>query len=251
MYFFILFIIIWGDITSFFIGITSQSFNVIHNMRYGEIVVGDMNADGLWDVMLSGQSSQLNFNFFLYKQNASLKFFDVTNGVTFPGGLPTGVIAGQLIFVDINRDGRMDLFYVGSGAAGSGVSSLYIQSNVSSSSSSPVFYNGSSSAFPLGLPQASTSYADFGDYDNNNALDLLLIGGNIPFFLFSQNASQTTFANVASNSSFPTGLPAPNMSNSWTAWRDFDRDGKLDFVLIGNNSNYLFRQNATGVFYNV
>src|SRR3989338_4353945 len=202
--------------------------------------IGDFNGDGLSDFMVGGISLLFGTNFFLFKQNSSLQFYDITNTGTFPEGLPLGFKMGRPIFVDMNKDGVIDLFYSGD------VTIVYLQIGFSS-----VFMLGNSVCFPSGLPSASGSFSDVADADDDGYLDLLLVGSNIPFLLFHQNSSTGVYENVSNAFSFPGGLPASNMDRSNVRWRDFDNDDKLDFILVGYSLRYLFRQNITGVFYNV
>ena len=232
--------IIFNMINCFLFSITSQSLHPLQNLKFGGMGIGDFNGDGLSDFMVGGISLLFGTNFFLFKQNSSLQFYDITNTGTFPEGLPLGFKMGRPIFVDMNKDGVIDLFYSGD------VTIVYLQIGFGS-----VFMLGNSVCFPSGLPSASGSFSDVADADDAGYFGLLLVGSNIPFFLFHQNSSTGVYENVSNAFSFPGGLPASNMDRSNVRWRDFDNDDKLDFILVGYSLRYLFRQNLTGVFYNV
>src|SRR3989338_9921035 len=98
---------------SFFFDVSSQVMNPIKFLSFGGIDCGDMDGDGRLDVMVGGMSQSATANLLLYRQNRSLFFVDITNGVTFPGGAPVGFNAGRVLLADLNRDGSLDFFYTG------------------------------------------------------------------------------------------------------------------------------------------
>lgn len=56
-------------------------------------------------------------------------------------------------------------------------------------------------------------------------------------------------AQVGTFTNINAGLPP--LQNSVVAWGDYDRDGRLDFLLAGGNTSSLWRQNSDGTFSNV
>src|SRR3989338_8083489 len=185
---------IWMYGGSYYFDVTSQAVFPAVYLRDCGIDFGDFNRDGLVDFMVGGWTFSKFANFYLYKQNTSLVFCDITNGATFPSGVPLGFFNGRPLFVDVNGDGSMDLFYTGASFSPAEVTNVYLQIGTSG-----IFWEGNNVSFPSGLPQASGSYADFADADNDGFLDLLLIGFNIPFYLFRQNASHG-YGNIANTS---------------------------------------------------
>src|SRR5262245_12241298 len=86
-----------------------------------------------------------------------------------------------------------------------------------------------------GLPGVSDSPVPLGDYDNDGRLDILLTG-------FSTNASGNTveISQVWRNTGVGftnIHLPLPVVSFGWTAWGDYNNDGRLDFVLTGTTNS--------------
>src|SRR3989338_6428264 len=123
---------------------TKKYFDAANQVMYAptylqdaSLAAGDYDMDGLQDIACGGISaSELGgvVIFVLYHQNASLQFYDVTNIVTFPSGVPSGFFFGRVAFVDVDADGLLDFFYAGSVSEYSslGISNLYVQSNGSS-----------------------------------------------------------------------------------------------------------------------
>src|SRR3989338_8765163 len=118
---------IWLYCSRYYFDVASQAVLLPVYLRDGGIGVGDFDGNGLDDFMVGGLSSNSFANFYLYKQNRSMIFCDITNGATFPTGVPAGFSYGRPLFVDINRDGSMDLFYTGWNGI-SGLTNVYLQS---------------------------------------------------------------------------------------------------------------------------
>ena len=183
--------LLWNEACCFYFDVSQICLHPLNGLLSGGMAVGDFDVDGLSDFVVGGVSASNGTNFFLYKQNSSLQFFDITNTVTFPGGLPAGFYDGRPIFVDVNLDGRTDVFYTGS-SSGPGITDVYLQSATAAS----VFYPGTSVCFPAGIPQVGNSFADFGDFDGDGLWDILLVGMGSPFVLMHQNASKV-YTNIA------------------------------------------------------
>src|SRR3989338_3340399 len=144
----ILFLLFWNECKSFFIDVSKSALFPVRSLSSSRLAVGDLNADGWNDFVASGKSSTVNFNFFLFKQNASMVFSDITNTVTFVSGLPAGIFDGRILLSDVNKDGLLDIFYAGTGNNTIGVAHLYLQNG------SFLFFFADSVCFPGGIPQA-------------------------------------------------------------------------------------------------
>ena len=88
-----------------------------------------------------------------------------------------------------------------------------------------------------GLPGVYHSSLAWGDYDNDGRLDILVTGilpGNLVTSLVLRNTG----------TGFTTNLNAglPPVYDSSVAWGDFDNDGRLDFLLTGDNVFSLLSQ---------
>lgn len=137
----------------------------------GGIASGDFNNDGLVDLYFTSNMSDNRF----YLNKGNMQFIDIT-AASGAGGRPgpwkTGVNA-----VDINADGRLDLYLCYSGAmpAEKRANQLFINTG-NDKNGTPVFQE---KAAEFGL--ASTGFSNqsyFFDYDRDGDLDMLLLNHN-------------------------------------------------------------------------
>ena len=109
-------------------------------------------------------------------------------------------------------------------------------------------------AEPLGAGAGlSTSSIQWGDYDNDGDLDLVVSGWNValtPRLIVYRNNGGGSF----SSASEPMGAGA-GVRGSSVQWGDYDRDGDLDFAAAGNDDVnprlIIFRNNGSDSFTNV
>jgi hypothetical protein len=205
---------------------------------YGEtIVVADFNNDGFLDIYLP----QYSFNSpdehsWLLVNDGAGHFTDVADiaGVALRGvpscGRPEGAQA-----VDLNNDGRIDLF---------AASHLFLNSS-QNANGVPIFTDlGPSSidshcnvesASVAGLPQFADEGAKFIDLDNSGQLSLALNGGNWPpgIVIYKFDGLSHFFQVEA--------VPAIFLNSSWGfAATDIDGDGLSDLVLAGGCDSSFF-----------
>jgi len=99
-----------------------------------------------------------------------------------------------------------------------------------------------------GLPGVRSSSVAWGDYDNDGRLDFLITGNR------SGEAVSQLWRNTGSGFSNVTASVAPGLpgfSPGSLAWADFDNDGRLDFLITGEQSSgglvsQLWRNNVPG-----
>ena len=137
----------------------------------GGVATGDFNGDGLQDIYFTGNMTDNK----LYLNQGRMQFKDVTDvaGVAGrPGPWKTGVT-----MVDINGDGKLDLFVCYSGKVGpqKRINQLFINQG-NDTNGVPIFKD---MAADYGLSFSSFStQAYFFDYDRDGDLDLLLVNHN-------------------------------------------------------------------------
>ncbi|HMH32970.1 MAG TPA: VCBS repeat-containing protein [Puia sp.] len=138
----------------------------------GGVAIGDVNGDSLQDIYFTGNMT----NNKLYLNKGHIEFEDITNisGVSGrPGPWKTGVT-----MVDINGDGRLDIYvcYSGKLRGEKRVNQLFINDG-NDDKGIPHF---SEQAQQYGLADSSYStQAIFFDYDGDGDLDMLLVNHSI------------------------------------------------------------------------
>ena len=228
----------------------------------GGAAAGDFNNDGLVDLYFT---SNMNDNKF-YLNKGNMQFQDITlasHAAGRPGPWKTGVNA-----VDINADGRLDIYLCYSGAmpAAKRVNQLFI--NIGNDSQGiPVF---AEQAEKYGL--ASTGFSNqsyFFDYDKDGDLDMLLLNHNpknLP--LLNEEATAKLFQQdnpdmglrlfKQTNGKFADVTTISGINGSELSYglglgiSDFNDDGWPDFYVSNDYSvpDYLYINNKNGTFTN-
>ncbi len=137
----------------------------------GGVATADFNGDGLEDIYFTANMSENK----LYLNNGDLHFQDITNA-SGAGGRPGPWKTGVSV-VDINNDGRLDIYlcYSGSMPAEKRTNQLFVNQG-NNKAGIPEFKE---AAAEYGL--ASTAYSNqayFLDADNDGDLDMLLLNHN-------------------------------------------------------------------------
>ena len=102
---------------------------------------------------------------------------------------------------------------------------------------------------PANIPGYSHGATDWGDYDNDGDLDVLICGLNnsgIPESAVFRNNGNNTFSRI-------TSIILTGLYYSDCTWQDYDIDGDLDIMLSGRDQNSLpstmiYRNNGTNSF---
>lgn len=148
-----------------------------------------------------------------YKKDASHNFKAIASG------LPD-FSQGDMDVADFNRDGRMDVVLAGVGTNGQAISGLFIQQANSqfqlSNQEIPVLTNGS---------------IQFGDFDNDRNMDVLITGKNP----VGRLETLVLLNEEGSLKAFDFGLPG--IVNGEASWVDVNKDGKLDIFITGMSYN--------------
>lgn len=232
----------------------------------GGVATADFNGDGLDDVYFTSNMAEnkLYLNKSLLTPNGGIKFEDITTASGAggrPGPWKTGVNA-----VDINGDGRMDIYLCYSGAMPmeKRMNQLFINMG-NDANGIPQFVD---KAPEMGLNSpAFSNQAYFLDYDQDHDLDMLLLNHNpnslpilneaqtkesikkddqfIGLRLFKNNGAHfddvtTTTGIISSALSYGLGLGIS----------DFNNDGWPDFYVSNDYQipDYLYINNRNGTF---
>ncbi|VXD18410.1 putative Peptidylamidoglycolate lyase [Marinoscillum sp. 108] len=178
----------------------------------GAAAWADYDGDGDLDIVVSGW----DFDYTL----VITKIFNNSAGSFIFGDSLTGVYEGSLDWGDYDSDGDLDLFVTGFDDGGSRTAMLY--------------QNNAGTFTDVGGPFQGVAFseADWGDFDNDGDLDLIVQGQYDP----SNNASTILYRNDAGTFvNHTAGLVGVYKGD--VAWGDYDNDGDLDIVSSGYTSN--------------
>ena len=207
---------------------TKAGIGDVHDARKGVFV--DLDHDGDLDLLLIGNGPRT-----VYRNNLDGTFTDATAAFGLTG---TGD-ARDVVFGDFDGDGRIDVFITNAGG------------------SNALLHNGGAQRFsdvttPSGLTSTGGSgAAAVGDYNNDGYLDLFVAGvngGEPTLWLNNGNGTFRRDTRAARALS-----PLRQLSAVAATFVDYDNDGWLDLLVIGNAARgsggvFLFRNDRKGGF---
>lgn len=228
----------------------------------GGVAAGDFNNDGLTDLYFTSNMGDNKF----YLNKGNMKFEDITDfsGASGrPGPWKTGVNA-----VDINGDGKLDIYLCYSGAMPpeKRVNQLFI--NVGNDAEGTPHFEERAEAYGL----ASTGFSNqsyFFDYDKDGDLDMLLLNHNpknLPIqniestqqLFKTDNAEKGLRLFKQTNGKFEDVTVQSGINGSELSYglglgiSDFNNDGWPDFYVSNDYSvpDFLYINNKNGTFTN-
>jgi hypothetical protein len=223
-----------GNPGVFSTGLFSEQTNISLSQSWFNIYSwGDYNNDGLSDLLIPGRPTKL------YENNSDNSFSEVSTG------LPD-VTYGDAEWGDYDNDGDLDIAITG-GIYGSMLPAI-----------SRIYRNDGSGIFTeqtqISLDSVYYSALDWGDYDNDGDLDLVLTGatGTDPYF----NPVSKIFRNNGDNTfTEQSQIILTGVYRGDVKWVDYDNDGDLDLHLAGSlDYNYgncisvIYRNNGDNTF---
>jgi len=194
----------------------SVEAGITHTGKESSATFIDYDNDGFLDIYIVRDGGDI-----LYRNARPGFFIDVT--AKAKAGSPTG--GNMALFFDMDHDGDLDFFEARS------TSDLLFRNN-----SDGTFQNQSSK---LGLPGSTliTRDAAFGDFDEDEDIDFIVVNENASNILYS-NQRQGVFKDITETS----GLKSGNGSGAVTTG-DYNNDGYLDLFIAslngGNHKLYL------------
>ncbi len=189
----------------------------ITDLQQSALAWGDYNNDESPDLVVSGED---------INGKSRTVLFDNENGVLKEN---TEIILpyfknGSFAWGDYDNDGDLDLAL--SGSLEMGIISLILKNN-------PTGTLVSDEINSYTIENVDQSSMDWGDYDNDGDVDLVLIGvdgsGNYITKIY-QNSNGTLKEDTNQNLS--------GYANGKVKWIDYDNDGDLDLTVIGDNLDY-------------
>ncbi|MDP2454586.1 MULTISPECIES: T9SS type A sorting domain-containing protein [unclassified Kaistella] len=212
-----------GQFTSF------QEFNT-NAVHLSDVKFIDFDNDGFQDIITTGLSYNDIVNYQQYR------FRNTGNGFELMKNLP-GKIFGSLEVFDFNHDGKQDYALNGVRYTPNGFTydlDLYL--------------NSGNDFTEIKAWSEGTQNGDFKviDVNNDNELDLIILGFNIdiePIFKVYKNT----------NGTLVLSQELPVINGGKIAYADFNNDGFLDFVVHGTDKEYngylaFFINDGTGYF---
>jgi hypothetical protein len=196
---------------------------VIPDAGNAAIAWGDYDNDGDPDLVSLG-------NGLIYRNDGTRGFAGVSAGLPAVG-------ESSVAWGDFDEDGDQDILLAGFQGPSTPVGGIYRNNG-----------NGTFTSIGAGLPGFHGASVDWGDYDNDGDLDVLVCGVWSTF-------QAHVFQNLG-NGTFALTNDLPGVAYGVAQWVDFDNDSQLDIFLCGNVSNYpnldyasrLYRNNGDGTF---
>lgn len=202
----------------------------VPGIREGSAKWGDYDNDGDLDILMAGESSGGQITR-IYNNNGNGTF--ANSGIVLPG-----IWLGDATWVDYDNDGHLDILISGQQQDSTSITELYRNNR-----------QGGFTLIETPFTGVNNGSVDWGDYDRDGDLDLVLTGDNsVAITQLYRNDGNGTFVNVNAN------LVA--MRDSAVAWEDYDNDGDEDLVLAGNTNSFLattiiYRNDGNNVFTNI
>ncbi|MBD2757261.1 FG-GAP-like repeat-containing protein [Spirosoma validum] len=213
-----------------FVHVTATQFpGGLPQVTAGSVAWGDYDNDGKLDVFITGKSGAGPVSK-LYR-NLGGTFSEVTSS-QFPGGLPQ-LFESSVAWGDYDNDGKLDLLLTGDGGEQVGpVSKLY--RNTGSG------FEDVTDSQVRGLPRVSSGSVSWADFDNDRRLDFLITGDNRSDRISRLYRNTGNGFEDVTEDRFKGALPG--LIKSSVAWGDYDRDGRLDLLIVGENKPQEGRQ---------
>lgn len=199
------------------------------NVHYGSIAFGDVDNDGDLDLALMGCSSG-GGTLSACDSGAYESFIYINNGTsliensTWKGDV-INIWKGTLAFGDVDNDGKLDLAMTGQSETEGKISKIYINNGTSFEENT---------TWQQDLTALFESSLVWGDIDNDNNLDLIMVGdagvSDERAKVYINNGTSLT-----ENLTWQANLLGAE--HSAISLGDFNNDGRLDLTLIGHTTH--------------
>lgn len=225
---------------------TEQTAISLTGIEKGSVSWGDYNNDGYLDILMIGSTNGIftGATSKIYKNNGpssgSYSFTEQT-GISL-----VNVYDGDIAWGDYDADGDLDFILTGQSSNFDYYTKIY-RNNGSSSGANYTF----SELTDSNIPNLSGAAIDWGDYDNDGDLDLLLTGSTDG--AFTGGISKIYCNNGSGIFTEQTGISLIGVVSGDCKWADLDNDGDLDIILSGITNSYskiikIYKNNGNNTF---
>ena len=185
----------------------------------GDFAWADYDKDGLLDLMMTGNDGSSSRNS-LYR--------NLGNG-NFSAGTMIGSIGFHYTSIswgDYDQDGYPVLLITGNSSQ---VSNIYV---------TKIYHNNGGTGFTdiNAAIQGAGGSSAWGDYNNDGLLDVAIAGQTV--WSPAQSTTQVYMNRGGNNFTLEATLPSRTYSS--VSWADYDKDGRLDLLWIGSETNSSF-----------
>ena len=195
-------------------GVFAASATTLPGLYRGSAQWGDYDADGDLDLLLAGTPDGTNAVTQIYRNDGAGTFVDSATSLT-------GVFDGIATWSDHDGDHDLDIFLTGKSTGGSRAVHLLRNDNTA-------FVDVTANSNFVAVDQAT---AQWGDYDNNGTIDLLIAGttdGTTPLVQLMVNIGNDNFLDAV------TEFEA--IHSGTVLWADYDGDRDLDLFFSGRSA---------------
>ncbi|MEG4495046.1 S8 family serine peptidase [Microcoleus sp. D3_18_C4] len=204
-----------GGITKIYRNDSGSFTDILANLQGvfdGSVDAGDYDKDGDIDILITGSSGSSPSGISKVYRNDNGNFIDINAALT-------GVSSSDAAWGDYDNDGDLDILLTGKFNGASPISKIYRNDN------------GNFIDINAALQGVSDGSVNWGDYDNDGDLDILLSGANQSGFsskIYRNDGG--IFTDISAN--------LQGVYFSSVTWGDYDNDSDLDILLSGNPSGF-------------
>ncbi|HUX95876.1 MAG TPA: FG-GAP-like repeat-containing protein [Bacteroidales bacterium] len=218
------------EITKIYLNNGENIFTELENLTipgisYGKVSCGDYDNDNFLDIMITGKDNSGHVIAKIFRNTGDNDFIEQLDII-----LP-GVSSSSSAWGDYDNDGDLDILVSGT----TNGNYTGVRSTIFTNHGNNIFIEEQSITL-IGLFNSSVAW---GDYDNDDDIDILMSGVNV------QNQSSSEIYQNNGNNIFSILLDA-GLTDSKTGsvfWADFNNDGSLDIMITGLSSKIYHNDN--------